>query len=442
MGKLEAMNFYDISWQIADLLDGVDAVFLRTDPEVPDFTSRKLFKIQIWNLRQKIEIDVTPENIMLVVGILDATIFNKEIVQRLYAWNLKSFSTYFHAFFPKFVTPTTSVIDLKIIEAFLGIRKKRPENLVEAINRTKTIVRHKNWQTLYKSIHLPLALRVLPSIETTPLLNGKSRKAEYPYYEIEGQANGRMNCSKQYAYSYLPHAMGTEVKQALKPKGYNLRFLAADFRHCEVTVLQWLTGDEKLKEILKSGQDLHERIYEVVTGDPCDSPNKRSISKVMFLPVMYGLGPKGLAKSLHLPEQVGAELHTRIRTHFSTSYNRMIEIQKQAETGPVEDYFGRIRKFPENEVYKARNFWVQGVAATICQEKLIDLYRVLDGENAYLVYSVHDGYCICFKTPLAKQTYETVKQTLEAESKLCIGLEMKVEIKFGSKLDQMKVLWK
>ena len=232
------MNFYDISWQIADLLETSRVVYLRTEPEVPDFTLRASFKCVVWNLKQKIEIDVNPENIILVMGLLDATVFNKELVDRIYTWNLKSFSTYLHSLVPKFVTPTTSVIDLKIIESFLGIKKNRPENLVEAINRTKIAVQNKSWQKIYKSLHLPLALRVLPAIETTPLLNEKTRKPEYPYYEIEGQANGRMNCMKKYSSSYLPHNLGPDARRSLKPRGYGLRFASADFRHCEVTVLQ------------------------------------------------------------------------------------------------------------------------------------------------------------------------------------------------------------
>lgn len=442
MSTIRAMNFYDISWQIADLLETTRTVYFRTDPEVPDFTARSPFKCVVWNLRHKIEIDVTPENIILVMGLFDATIFNKELVDRIYTWNLKSFSTYLRSQVPKFVNPTTSVIDLKIIENFLGIRKNRPENLVEAINRTKIAVKNKHWQTIYKSLHLPLALRVLPAIESTPLLNENTRKPEYPYYEIEGQANGRMNCMKKYACSYLPHNLGPDARRSLKPKGYGLRFISADVRHCEVTVLQWLTGDESLRQILESGRDLHERIYEVITEDKCDTEKKRAISKLLFLPVMYGCGPQTLAANLGLREAVGVELHNRVKQRFHTAYDRMMEIQKRAEAGPVEDYFGRSRTFPEGERYKARNFWVQGVAATACQEKLVDLYKALDGENAYVAFSVHDGYCGVCTIKSARNTYRTMKQTLEAESTLCPGLRMKVEIKFGARLDEMKVLWK
>lgn len=442
MVKISAMSVQEAAWQIAELLEGADSAFIRTEPEVPDFTVSRPFRVIISGLRQKVELEVSPNNIRSIIGLFDATIFNKEVLGRLYAWNLKSLSTYFHYFVPRFVIPTNTLVDLKLLESFLGIRKNRPENLVEAINRTKIAARHKHWQRLYKPLHLPLSLRVLPSIETTPLLNDEARRPEYPYYEVEGQTNGRMNCMKKFATSYLPHNLGPDTRKVLKPKGYNMRFLSADYRHCEVTVLQWLTGDEKLKEILESGADLHRKIYEVVTKDPCDTDKKRDLSKLMFLPVMFGCGPTTLASILKVGEGTGKELHDRIRSNFSTAMNWMLEIQKRASVGPVEDYFGRCRKFAEGESYKARNFCVQGVAATACQEKLVELYKALNGESAYIAFSVHDGYCVVCSTDKARQTYQITKDVLESESKFCPGLKMKVQIKFGARLDQMKELWR
>ena len=440
------MNLYDQAWQLTDLLEGTDMVYLRCEPEVPDFTVRASFKIIVCrtmtpNQTRKVELKATPDNISNIIALCDETIFNKEHVKRLFVWGLKSLCTYFHAFNPKFVTPDNNIIDLKVIEGFLGVRKNRPENLVEALNRTKIAVQFKDWQEVYKLIHQPLSLRVLPSIETTPLLNDRSRKCEYPYYEIEGQINGRMNCLKKYANSYLPHNMGPDVRAELKPQGYALRFCTADFRHCEVNVLQWLSGDEILKEILDSGGDLHRRIYEIVTGNTCDTDKKRALSKKMFLPVMYGCGPKGLATNLDVSESVGAELCRRIYHSFPTATHWMQERQEEAKKGVVFDYFGRPRKFQEGKAYLFRNTSVQAVAATVCQEKLIELWKSLDGV-ARLAFSVHDGYGIVCEIPNAKQTYKIVKESLEAESNLCEGLKMKVEVKFGSRLSNMKVLWK
>ncbi len=436
------MNFQEVASQISEILESNRSVFLRTEPEVPDFTVNASFKVILCAPNQTLEIEATPSNIISLVALFDATIFDKIQTDRLYVWNIKGLATYFYAISKKFLNPSNNLIDLKIIENFLGIKGVCPENFNECVYRLKAIVKHKNWQSLYKSIHMPLALRVLPSIETQSLLDEESKKPVFPYYEIEGQNNGRMNCFHKYAKSYLPHTMGPDVKKYLKPRGYGYRFLCSDFRHCEVTVLQWLSKDEKLKEILESGADLHKEIYEIVTGDPCNSENKRNLSKKMFLPVMYGCGPRGLAQNLSVTESVSSEIIGRIKQQFPIAWEWMQSKQEIAKQGPIEDFFGRSRVFNENQSYLARNFSVQGVAATVCQEKLIALSKALDNEKAYIVFSVHDGFGLVCQIKAARETYKLVKQVCETESTLCPGLSMKAEIKFGAKLDQMKVLWK
>lgn len=454
---MSQQNFLQKSEEISELVAANRSVFLRLEPEVPDFTAANPFKIHVYGTRTKVELEVTTENLMHVIGLFDLTVFNPEVVDRLYVWNIKALASYFRYFVKKFLQPKNSIIDLKIIEAFLGTRRNCPENLVEAVNRMKLCVAAsktetntqatqaaaaKGWQSVYKAIHLPLALQVLPSIETTPLLNEEFKRCEHPYYEIEGQVYGRMNCLKKYSKGYSPHNMGPDVKRALKPRGEGVRFLVADFRHCEVTVLQWLSGDPKLKELLESGKDLHGQIYEIITGTPCDNDNKRRMSKLMFLPVMFGCGARTLAENMGVPENVAAELISRIKTVFSVAWEWMRSKQDLAKVGAVIDSVGRPRTFSADQTYLVRDFVVQGVAATVCQEKLIALHKVLDGDNATLAFSVHDGYGLVIKTKFAKEVYRLVKDVTESESKICPGLKMKVEVKFGAKLDAMKVLWR
>lgn len=435
------MNFYDLSWQLADLLESSDSVFLKTEPEVLDFTdSNAQGKIVILTQRGRVDFEVTPKSIQSIMGLMDQTIFNPERVDRLYVWNFKSLVSYARFYNAKFVIPQNSIIDLKPIEGFLGLRKKPPENFHEVVNRTKAVVRLGGWQRVYKSIHQPLFLTVLPAIENTALLNEHSRRPEHPYYEIEGQINGRMNCAKRFVKCYLPHNMGPDQRRVLKPRGYDLRFVTADFRHCEVNVLQWLSKDEALGQIIESGEDVHKRIYEIVTGDSCDTENKRKISKVMYLPVMYGCGPKGLANNLGLAESVGEELFNRIRSKFSTSMQWMMDHQERAKTEIIRDHFGRPRHFKPEESYLVRNFIVQAVAATVCQEKLIELHKALD--SARIAFSVHDGFGMITEVRKAKKTYDILKGVMESESRLCPGLRMKIEVKFGTRLDNLKVLWK
>ena len=71
-----------------------------------------------------------------------------------------------------------------------------------------------------------------------------------------------------------------------------------------------------------------------------------------------------------------------------------------------------------------------------------DLYKNFNGTKTKIAYSVHDGFGLVGEIKDAKQIYDTIKDTCEKESKLCAGLKMKVEVKFGKKLNEMKVFWK
>jgi hypothetical protein len=427
---------------VIDLLNKKDIVFLKTVPETPDFTVNAPFKIIIISRTKTLEIDVNNDNIIEIISLFDATIFQKENIDRLFVWNIKSLCSYFFYFSKRFLNPTTNIFDIKILENFLGIKKPIPENYNECIYRIKEILKNKNWQNLFKNIHLPLALKVLPEIETCPLLNLEKKRCEFPYYEIEGQINGRMNSVKKYVKSYLPHNMSPDVKKSLKPKGYDLRFVCSDFRHCEVTVLQWLSKDENLKEILDSGKDLHEQIYKIITEDECDTESKRKISKKIFLPVMYGCGSNGLSNNLKISEELSNNIIERVKKRFPTAWSWMQEKQEMAKKNVIEDFFGRPRNFEEGKSYLARNFVVQGVAATACQEKLILLYNAIDKNKSHLAFSVHDGFGLICEIKYAREIYKIIKNVCEAESAVCPGLKMKVEIKFGAKLDEMKTLWK
>jgi hypothetical protein len=437
------MDLYDLAEQLSDLLDGTRSAFLKTEPEVPDHTDPSPFTLVLFAGAGRLTIpDVTRDDIVGLAGLLDATAFDKDRVDRLYVWNFKSLCTYFHAATGKFLAPTTSLIDLKVVENFLGIRKPPPENMAACVDRVKAAVHYKGWQPVYKSVHLPLILKVLPAIEATPLLNEATKRSEYPYYEIEGQTNGRMNCLKKFAKSYLPHNMGPDVRAVLKPKGYGYRFLYADFHYNEVAVLQWLSKDRVLGAMLAADRDLYTQIYELVTKDACDTDKKRKMAKLMILAVMYGSGKRGLAESLSLPEPVAGELIHRLGAEIPEAMQWMEDRAEAAKAGQVLDYFSRPRTFPEGQHYLARSAAIQGVAATVCQEKLIDLSGRLDSSRAYIAFSVHDGFGAVTRVDAAHDTYKVVKATLESESKLCPGLTMKVDIKFGAKLNAMKVLWR
>lgn len=436
------MDINQFSYRLSEITHDEKIILFRTDPEVLDFTYSGISKVIIETVKAKFEFEINRDNLLSIVGILNASLFDKDRMPTLLTWNFKSFSSYVRFHLGKPLKLSSSIVDLSVIEKFLGINKKCPENILEAINRSRTVSKNKDWKTVYTKVYLPLIIHVLPAMETTPLIDEELRQSVYAYYEIEGQTNGRLRCFKKFRKSYLPHTMGPDQKKVLKPRGYDLRFMCSDYRHCEVNVLQWLSGDENLKSIIESGKDVHAEIYHLVTGDECDTSNKRNMSKRIFLPVMYGCGYKTLAKNIGIPVNTSCEIVKRIYHQFPTAIKWMYSQQSEAKKyGYLKDYFGRPRVFKEN-FYLARNFVVQSVAATFCLEKLTALYKVIKNTNSHLCFSVHDSYGVIVNVREAKEVYDISRDILQSPSDLCDGLSMQVETKFGLKLDKMRVLWK
>ncbi len=435
------MLLEEFACQIAGLLEHNKALYFRSDPEIPDFTSGAMVKLIIEGEKNSVEFQLEPERatIRTVLGILDSTIFSSESLKTLLCWNLKSLLSYFRYFVPSFEMPTVSLVDLQPIENFLGLKKTQPKTFIEALNRAKVISKQPAWKPLYKKIHLPLMLKVLPALETTPLLSLTSKGPVFAHYEIEGQTNGRMNNYKKFEKSYLPFYMSPEVKSDLIPRGEDAVFMTADYRGCEIVALQWLSKDPVLQEVIAAA-DPHAAMYQKLTGTACDTDAKREKSKKIFLRVMYGLGPTGLGELIGVSTEMAKELILRIRKIFSVAWDWMYERQRLAKLGKIEDHFGRPREFPENMSYLARNFSVQGVAATFCLERLIALHDALDSKIINLSFTVHDGYGVVCRSIIANEAAMAVKQTLEDESKICEGLRMGTKVKFGAKLTDMKVL--
>lgn len=432
------MEFQAAAEHLDEMLSKTKIVFLHTEPEVLDFTTRQGGTVVIMGGGKRLEIDLTPEVVTPVMGMLAVTAFDKESVQTLLTWNLKSLMSYFRFFAPSLPAPSITPLDLQVIEKFLGVEKECPKNLVEAVDRMKAAAGAPNWKRLYQALHLPLMLRVLPALETTPLLDEQDKTSKYAFYEIEGQHNGRLRCAKKFDKGYIPHTMSDDQKKLLKPRGWQHDeiFMTFDIRHCEASVLQWLSQDEVLQQILNSGQDLYREIYRIITGDACDTDKKREMTKLMFLPVMYGCGHQKLAENLNVSAGVARELISRIHARFPTAVQCMLDFQKAAENGPVVDRSGRPRVYTDKH-YQARNLAVQGVAATVCLEKLVGLYNALSRTSARLCFTIHDGYGVLVNVKDTVKIYKIIHEIIETESKLCPRLFLKAECKVGPKLDSM-----
>jgi hypothetical protein len=422
--------------EFGDMLDKIgqqSAIYLYADPVVPDFTASNGFDLHVFGNGLSAQIEVTPKNLFNIASILNLSIFQPG--KTLLAYDIKSLVTYVRYFLKNGLDIKNNLIDIRIVEKFQGKDERAPKSFVEAIGRSRELMKDKGWVSLFKNLHVPLALETIPAMETTALLDTEAKFAKYGCYEIEGQTNGRLRSYKAYEKSFLPHTLSEDQKVLFKPRGVKESFLYFDVKNCEVTVMGWLSGDEYLYDLVHGDADVYSIIYRDVTGDECNTDRKRDMAKLMFLSVMYGSGAKTLGEKLKLSQKVAEELVARIHSRFKTTSNFMKDIQESAKAGAVVDRFGRRREY--ESPYIARNAVTQAAAAMACLEKLNDIHRVLKNTPARLCLSVHDGYCVVSPTDYLKDAYTKIKSVFEVDSNLCNGLRFKVGYSAGENLGKL-----
>lgn len=333
-----------------------------------------------------------------------------------------------------------SIYDLLIISGYLGIPAVRPTSFKEAISLLRRCLSDPGWSTLapfYGGVYEPLFSKVLPSIETCCLVDNKRRICVYPTYAIEGQVNGRLKTARPNQRSYNPHSMGPEDRKNLRPRDYDEVFVHLDYRNMEVNVLQWLSGDQKLAGMLRTGGDPYKEIWRQITKqEPTDA--HRSLCKDIFLPVVFGQGKASLAKKLEISEEFSARLiHSLVKT-FPVAFD-WVRSQSADSNNTATDAFGRKRIFESHDHYKIKNFVIQSPASMICLRKLVKLHEAL-ADKASICFHVHDGYCILCKKNEINSICDLGTRVLEEEDDMFPGLKLRVSCQNGHRLDDLKTL--
>ena len=432
-----------------------DRFFLTCEPNVLDFTNLdKGAKIVLISKTSRIEIPMPKDRLgaTLAISGLDSFLTRPEKV--IIGWNIKPIITYMRGRSEAMKTdgedPVNGwdvrgkVFDLKLLESYLGIDLPCPQTYLEAGGRLSQVFKHPSWKTLqkiYKEVYMPLMLDVLPSMEIAGLNHTELGMRVHPCYEIEGQANGRMRCDpRAFTRGFNPHSLGADEKVALRALTYDKCFLYLDYHHMEVTMLQYLSGDQRLKHILDSGQDIYCGIWEQITTLPCDE-KFRKVCKNLFLPVVYGQGIKSVADRAKVSETTAKKLVDRIYSMFGTALSWAKEQQSNLDAQNfVTDYFQRRRKFEEKQ-YRIRNFAVQAPAAIVCLHKLVKLHEALSSEKlrkvAHLILHLHDGYVIMCSEKSWRKVRDRATEVLEADEELYPGLPLTVSCHKGANLNEM-----
>ena len=208
------------------------------------------------------------------------------------------------------------------------------------------------------------------------------------------------------------------------------KLVSLDYSQIELRLAAILSGDKKLIDIFKRGEDVHAGVASRVFKVPADKVDKgmRVKAKTINFGILYGMGVTALQKNLGTDRKEAQEFYNQ---YFGTFAGLAAYIDKiKAETarrGYTETMFGRRRYFsgfksplPYVRAQAERmavNAPIQGTQADIIKiaMKKVDDYIRKNGEagKVRLVLQVHDELVFEVSEELADEVAKNFKKIME-----------------------------
>lgn len=256
-------------------------------------------------------------------------------------------------------------------------------------------------------------------------------------------------------------------KGFIAPKGYKV--VNADYASLEPVCFAHMSGDEKLRNVFRNGEDLYSRVGIETFGIVDASANKkdknylknlypeiRQTSKSIALAIPYGAQAAQIARITNKSYSEGQEIIDNYLANFPNLHKYMKTCDYMAKNyGMVKTELGRIRHLKEvrsiyllfsdrvldskwaranghidtrskykNMLNNAKNFPIQGLAAHIVNRAMIATMRAFKkaGLNAWVALQVHDEITCIVKEDQAEQAAKILKKCMEETTKISVPL--------------------
>lgn len=279
-----------------------------------------------------------------------------------------------------------------------------------------------------------------------PLLDHDSRL--HSTFIQSGAATGRM-ASNNPNLQNIPNktALGRAIRNAfVAEKGYTL--LSIDYSQIELRIAAIISGDKKLIEIFKNGEDVHRSVAEKIGIS-------RTQAKVINFGILYGMGVNALKANLGTDRAEAQEFYNNYFATFTglASYLERVKAEA-ARKGYTETMFGRRRYFsgfksplPYVRAQAERmaiNAPIQGTQADLIKLAMIRIDEYINkqkrGEDIRLLLQVHDELVFEVRESLVGKVAEEFKGIMEgvlapSESR---GVPIVAEASIGDNWGEMK----
>ena len=295
-------------------------------------------------------------------------------------------------------------------------------------------------------------------IDTIPTQVDKNSRLHADFLQM-GASTGRMSSANPNLQN-IPNKteLGREIRKSfIAQDGYKL--VSFDYSQIELRIAAFLSGDKKLIEIFKMGQDVHTAAASEVFGVKPEDVNKemRTKIKAVNFGVMYGMGVLALKQNLGTSKEEAAKFLENYFKKFSGLAEYLERIKREtAQRGYTETFFGRRRYFPDihsrlpfmraSAERMAVNAPIQGTEADIIKLAMIEVDEFLEKKdlkkNVRLLLQVHDELVYEIKDDLVKSTALEIKNVMEniIDPKKISGIVCTANVSVGNNWAEMKTI--
>jgi DNA polymerase-1 len=227
------------------------------------------------------------------------------------------------------------------------------------------------------------------------------------------------------------------------PRSAEFRLVSADYSQVELRLIAELSGEERMKEAFRLGQDIHSATAARIFGVPLEQVEKsmRNKAKMVNFGIIYGISAFGLAQRLGIPRGEAADIISAYVATYPGIRDYMdSQVEFARNHGYVETLMGRrrylrdiasanhtVRGFAERNAINAP---IQGSAADIIKLAMIRIQHAMQQEQlkSRLVLQVHDELVFDAHVSELDRVVELAKTHMPAAYPLSVPLEVQVGI--------------
>ena len=304
------------------------------------------------------------------------------------------------------------------------------------------------FQGQHEVIDLILEQRTLAKLKSTyidalpTMVNPHTGRVHTNYNQI-GVSTGRLSSSNPNLQNIpIRTEQGREIRRAFIAKPGH-RLIAADYSQVELRILAHVAEDPGLLKAFANDEDIHTATAAAVLDIPQSEVDKyqRRIAKTVNFGLIYGQSAFGLAQGTGMSQ---ADARQFIETYFGKypGIKKYIDDTKRMATqqGYVATLLGRRRDFsnlaalsgPQRGAAEreAINMPIQGTAADIMKQAMIDLHRALREGNfkSRMLLQVHDELVLEAPEAEVAEVAALTRQVMAQAYPLKVALKVDVDV--------------